>query len=116
MKPRQSRRIPADTVPVAGFADDIALLSDLMELLRWLEDSAESVGLYMNAKNTSCCIQPGPLGLPIPDFVYLGAWVDSSVRDIKIRRAKAWSACHKMKTVWNSTMSKAMEVRLFIAT
>ena len=54
----------------------------------------------------------------VPDFVYLGAWVDSysSVRDIKIRRAKAWSACHKMKTIWNSTMSKAMKVRLFIAT
>ena len=47
---------------------------------------------------------------------YLGAWLDSSVRDIKIRRAKAWSACHKMKTIWNSTMSKAMKVRLFIAT
>ena len=71
VKPRQSRRIPADTVTDAGFADDIALLSDLMELLRWLEDSAqsaESVGLYMNAKNTSCCIQPGPL--PIPDFYF----------------------------------------------
>ena len=42
--------------------------------------------------------------------------MDSSVRDIKIRRAKAWSACHKMKTIWNSTMSKAMKVRLVIAT
>ena len=131
VKPRQSRRIPAETVTDAGFADDIALLSDLItqaqELLRRLEDSAESVGLYMNAKKTKAVVYnqdtsqtlTSKAGAPIeivPDFVYLGAWVDSSVRDIKIRRAKAWSACHKMKTIWNSTMSKAMKVRLFIAT
>ena len=51
VKPRQSRRIPAETVTDAGFADDIALLSDLItqaqELICRLEDSAESVGLYM---------------------------------------------------------------------
>ena len=131
VKPRQSRRIPAETVTDAGFADDIALLSDLItqaqELLRRLEDSAESVGLYMNAKKTKAVVYnqdtsqtlTSKAGAPIeivPDFVYLGAWVDSSVRDIKIRRAKAWSACHKMKTIWNSTMSNAMKVRLFIAT
>ena len=131
VKPRQSRRIPAETVTDAGFADDIALLSDLItqaqELLRRLEDSAESVGLYMNAKKTKAVVYnqdpsqtlTSKAGDPIeivPDFVYLGAWVDSSVRDIKIRRAKAWSACHKMKAIWNSKMSKAMKVRLFIST
>ena len=51
VKPRQSRRIPAETVIDAGFADDIALLSDLItqaqESICRLEDSAESVGLYM---------------------------------------------------------------------
>ena len=52
----------------------------------------------------------------VPDFVYLGAWINSSERDIKIRRAKAWSACHKMKNIWNSTMSRKMKIRLFIAT
>ena len=31
----------------------------------------------------------------VDDFVYLGAWV----HDIKVRKAKAWAACHKMKAI-----------------
>ena len=131
LKTRQSRRHPAETVTDADFADDIALLSNMIiqaqELLSRLEDSAESVGLYMNSKKTKAIVYNQDTSTPliskagdaieiVPDFVYLGAWVDSSERDIKIRKAKAWSACHKMKKIWNSTMSRIMKIRLFIAT
>ncbi len=36
----------------------------------------------------------------VDDFVYLGAWIASTEYDslnFKVRKVKAWAACHKMK-------------------
>ena len=52
----------------------------------------------------------------VDDFVYLGAWVESAEHDIKVRKAKAWAACHKMKAIWKSKLSDNLKRRLFIAT
>ena len=53
---RQSRRYPATKITDAYFADDIALLSDIIEktqlLLLRVELAAESIGLHIIAKNT----------------------------------------------------------------
>ena len=37
-------------------------------------------------------------------------------KDIKIRKALAWSACHKLGKVWKSTLKRNIKIRLFIAT
>ena len=54
--PQKSRRVRAKTITDLDFADDIALLSNLIEqakqLLLAVEKECNAVGLYINAKKT----------------------------------------------------------------
>ena len=52
----------------------------------------------------------------VADFNYLGAWIASTQKDIKIRRARAWSALHSMNKVWKSAMDDNLKRRLFVTT
>ena len=51
----------------------------------------------------------------VEDFKYLGSWVDSTDKDINIRKAQAWHALNKMNCMWNSNMRKEIKVRFFVA-
>ena len=51
----------------------------------------------------------------VEDFRYLGSWVDSTDKDIKIRKAQAWQALNKKNCMWNSNMRKEIKVRFFVA-
>jgi hypothetical protein len=37
-------------------------------------------------------------------------------KDLRIRKAKAWAACHKLKKIWKSNLRKGLKIRLFVAT
>ena len=50
------------------------------------------------------------------DFKYLGSWVDSTEKDVRIRKALAWKALNGMHKIWSSNMSRNLKTRLFIAT
>ena len=56
LKPRQSRRYPAEKLADLDYADDIALLEDCIEaaqdLLKRVEKACQEVGLYLNAPKT----------------------------------------------------------------
>ena len=128
---QRSRRIPAVTVTDLDFADDLALLAEEMEqaqeVLTRLENEAEKVGLVCNAKKTEVQAfnQDRPVIIQaksgetlkvVDNFKYLGAWTQSSSSDISVRKALAWSACHRLKKVWNSKLRRQMKERLFLAT
>ena len=134
---RKSRRIPARTVTDLDFADDIALISDLVseaqELLLSVEKECNKVGLQINAEKTKfmsynitedielklgddTIIKRAETGTKEQDFKYLGSWVDNSYKDLKVRKALAWSALHKMDTIWNSILSRRSKINLFRAT
>ena len=87
------------------FADDISLLSDeiaqAQELLLRVERECKKVGLGINAKKTKGLPlnvdSPAPLHTAdgteiewVEDFKYLGSWVESTEKDISVRRALAW--------------------------
>jgi len=131
LKKRQSRRIPATVVTDMDFADDIALVSEgiaqAQEMLSRVEDSAQSVGLVMNAGKTKFMqyniedqvnikTKDGSELERVEDFKYLGSWVDSSEKDVKTRKALAWNACHKLKTIWMSKLKKKLKMRLLCST
>ena len=40
----------------------------------------------------------------------------STDRDFEIRKALAWSACHKMKRIWSTNLKRNIKVRLFVTT
>ena len=52
----------------------------------------------------------------VQDFKYLGAWMDSSGKDIKTRKAAAWRACNKLSKIWKSSLPRRCKLRLFAAT
>ena len=131
--PARSRRVRAVKVSDTEFADDVALLSDSIEdaqaLLDSLEAAALQVGLKINDSKTKFMTVSLPRPLPrvitarngeyiehVDDFVYLGAWINGSEHDIRVRRAKAWAACHKMKKIWKSNLRRDLKVRLFQST
>ena len=37
-------------------------------------------------------------------------------KDIAVRKALAWSSCHKLRKIWSSRLSRSLNVRLFLAT
>lgn len=131
IKPAQSRRVKAVKLADIEFADDIALLANSIEevqrLLNDVETAASLVGLRMNEGKTKYLVENiedphsihSVLGTPIAkvdDFLYLGSWIRSTEKDIKVRKAKAWAACHKLKQVWKSDMTKPLKIRLFTST
>ena len=80
------------------------------ELLKRADCSAQKVGLQMNETKTKVLginldvtwkitTNAGNTLEAVDDFVYLGAWVESTEHDIKVRKAKSCAACHKMKAI-----------------
>ena len=114
LKPRKSRRHPKLVLPVLDFADDIALLSDeinqAQELLLRVEKECNKVVLGINAKKTKGLFyniaNPTPLHTAdgtelesVDKFKYLSSWVESSEKDVNIRKALAWKALNGMANI-----------------
>ena len=129
--PRKSRRVPSINVTDLCFADDIALLvnelQQAQELLQLVENEAAKVGLHVNGPKTelmsfnqdmllSIKTICGHIIKEVENFKYLGGRMKSTEDDIKVRKALAWSACHKLSKVWTSSLKRPIKVRLFIAT
>ena len=113
------------------FADDLALLCEeieqAQEVLLRLETEAENVGLFCNAKKTEVQAfnQERPVIIKAKDgetlkvvdnFKYLEAWTKSTESDISVRKALAWTACHRLRRVWSSKLRRQIKERLFLAT
>jgi len=129
---RKSRRVGPVTITDTDFADDIALISELMsqaqELLSRVEIEAAKVGLHCNAKKTEAmlynqddmdtCLKSitGELIAIVENFKYLGGQMEDCPKDINVRKALAWVACNKLNRVWKSKLKRIMKVRLFRAT
>ena len=48
----------------------------------------------------------------VQDFKYLGSWIDSTEKDIKIRKAEAWRALNKLNKIWKSNLSRGIKISL----
>ena len=127
---RQSRWHPAEKLSDVEFADDVALITETIKeaqkFLTSLEKAGECVGQHMNEGKTKylCTSIPRPIPAPlisgagcvieeVDDFVYLGSWIASSEHDFLVRKAKAWAACLKMKSIWRSDLRKDLKINLF---
>ena len=128
---RRSRRQPPVTITDTDFADDIALICEeieqAQEMLTRVENETLKIGLHLNEKKTEVMAYGHDLLIKIKtksgrelkyvvNFKYLGGRMISSEKDFEIRKALAWAACNKLKTVWNSTLKRKIKERLFVAT
>ena len=126
---RRNQQLGCNTISDLDYADDLALLADIEKdaqaLLTSLEKAAAPFGLYVNhiktevmPINTTATIKTveGKILKIVEDFKYLGAWVDTTARDIEIRKALAWAAIVKLDKVWQSNMSRSLKIEFFRAT
>ena len=127
---RRSRRQHPTIVTDTDFADDIALISEEIEqaqkLLQSVEIECGKVGLQLNAKKTEIMqynqgedeiyAKNGNAIKVVENFKYLGGWMHSTNKDFEIRKAIAWTACHKMSKLWKSNLSRSLKERLFLST
>ncbi len=130
INPRKSSRHPKTTLADLDFADDMALLSDeveqAQEMLHQVQAACKRVGLGLNAKKTKYLTynisNPDEIrtleGTQLErqeDFKYLGSWIDNTEKDIQVRKGQAWKALNKMSSIWESSMSRKVKTRFFIA-
>ena len=84
------------------------------------------LGLHLNAKKTEYMAFNIGVYQPLKtcdgshlkctgDFKYLGAWVNTSENDIRVRKSLAWKAMHGMKKIWKSSLSRKLKIRFFTA-
>ena len=129
--PRKSRRHPKEVLADLGFADGIALLSDAIyeaqQLLYKVERECKKVGLGLNGPKTKSLAYNVEDLVPMKtldgtelewkeDFKYLGSWVDSSAKDMSVRKALAWKALNSMDKIWKSCMRTELKKKFFTAT
>ena len=132
--PRRANKSAISTKRITdtGYADDLCLLSDTLEqaqeFLARLESAAATVGLVMNEKKTEymCFSQEdqtpkleslsGKDLKRVPDFLYLGSWINTTERDLSVRIAKAWAASNKLDKIWKSSLNHKLKVHFFRAT
>ena len=135
--PRQSIRRKAKMITDLDFADDIALISDLIEeakeLLLAVEKECKEVGLLINAKKTKfmsynisdefqlsladgTSITRAVTEAGAQDFKYLGAWIDNTWQEVKVRKGQAWAALNKMDNIWTSNLQRETKIGIFQAT
>ena len=128
---RWSRRVEPEIVTDFYFAGAIALLSEELyqaqELLQRVETSVAKVRLKMNEGKTkfvpfnqsrmdSLQTNDGTKLEEVKDFKYLGAWLESTAKDIKQPKVAAWRACSKFSKIWKSSLPRRFKLRLFAAT
>ena len=128
---RRSRRSPAVMLTDPDFADDLAIFTEEFEqpqeVLKRFKNNAEEVGLVCNSKKTviqtfnqenvlDVVAKNGDSLKNVKNFKYLGASTESTEKDFDVRKTLAWSALHKLKKIWSSSLSVNIKVRLFTAT
>jgi hypothetical protein len=96
------------------------LVANAESLLHSLENTASLVGLHCNESKTevisstpncSFLSSAGNSINQVEDFK--GSFIMDSEKDMKTRKALAWSACNKLKKIWHSTLANETKVHIF---
>ena len=115
----RSRRHPAKVICDTDFSNDIAILPNTLKQAQLLssrvETSAKQIGLHINNSKTEFIkFNQGEGDLKalnseylknVDDFLYLGSWIECCSKDVNVRIGRAWSALHKLNTIWKSDLS-----------
>ena len=114
LRKRQSRRMTPITITDINFADDFALITEEKEqaqdILNILEHEEGKVGLHCNANKTEIQAfnhevhidvksRNGTTIQVVKNFKYLGAWMERTEKNINVRKALAWKACHNLRKI-----------------
>lgn len=117
LTPRLSIRYPAKRLKYINYQYDLAIIADIVinatVLLHHLENVANDSGHYDNTTKTefigfnqqsSMQTVSGKAIKSVESFTFIGTEVNSSVKDVKIRMFKDWTASNKMDMIWKSNL------------
>ena len=122
---KRSRRHNPNVITDLDFADNIALVAEELEqaqdFLHCVQENAEKIGLHLNSDKTEFMSfnqvqDPVPKTVnnenikKIDNFKYLGAWIDDTANDVKVRKALAWNSCNKLNEIWKSSLWKLIKL------
>ena len=111
---KRSRRHNPNVITDLDFADDIALMAEELEqaqdFLHCVQENAAKIGLHLNSDKTEFMtfneVQDTILKTvnnenikKIDNFKYLGAWIDDTANDVKVRKALTWNSCNKLNEI-----------------
>jgi len=129
---RRSRRHAPKVLTDLDYADDLAIICKEMhqaqKVINRLEDEAAKVGLYCNPDTECQAYNQNQLAgnylyarndkelKKVTNFKCLGAGTESSEKDFSVRKALAWSVCHKLHKIWTSKISRKLRIQLFLST
>ena len=127
---QKSKCYPAMKITDADYADDLAVLADILKdatfLLHSIERTAKEIGLYLNADKTEfiCFNQDASERMKSldgekikqgEDFKYLGSYIASTEHDVNIRLGKAWNALNELDKIWKSNLTDNLKRNFFRA-
>ena len=46
----------------------------------------------------------------VSDYKYLGSWIYSTEKDVKIRKALAWKASNKLSKIWKFNLKRPIKI------
>ena len=122
---KRSRRHNPNVITDLDFADDIALVAEELEqaqdFLHCVQENAAKIGLHLNSDKTEFMtfneVQDTILKTvnnenikKIDSFKYLGAWIDDTANDVKVRKALTWNSCNKLNEIWKSSLCKLIKL------
>ena len=111
---KRSRRHNPNVITDLDFADDIALVAEELEqaqdFLHCVQENAAKIGLHLNSDKTEFMsfnqVQDTVLKTvnnenikKVDNFKYLGAWIDDTANDVKVRKALTWNSCNKLNEI-----------------
>ena len=122
---KRSRRHNPNVITDLDFADDIALVAEELEqaqdFLHCVQENAAKIGLHLNSDKTEFMtfneVQDTILKTvnnenikKIDNFKYLGAWIDDTANDVKVRKALTWNSCNKLNEIWKLSLCKLIKL------
>ena len=122
---KRSRRHNPNVITDLDFADDIALVAEELEqaqdFLHCVQENAAKIGLHLNSDKTEFMtfneVQDTILKTvnnenieKKDNFKYLGAWIDDTANDVKVRKALTWNSCNKLNEIWKSSLGKLIKL------
>ena len=121
---------PAMKITDADYADDLAVLADVLKdatcLPHSIEWTGKEIGFYLNADKTEFIWfnQDASEGMrslngekikQVEDFKDLGSYIASTERDVNIRLRKAWDALNELDKIWKSNLPDNLKRNFFRA-
>ena len=99
-------------------------LEQAQDFLHCVQENAVKIGLYLNSDKTEFMSFNQVQGTVLKtinnenikkgdNFKYLGAWLDDTTNEMKVRKVVALKSCNKLNKIWKLSPCKSLKLSTF---